>query len=325
MDRFRRRLAEAGQPDLRRANPTTLQVNIGLTCNQACHHCHVASSPKRTETLQPEVLARLLELLAASPEVELVDVTGGAPELHAAFEPLVRGARALGRRVMVRSNLTVLMTPEGARFPRFFVDNQVELTCSLPCYLRDNVDRQRGKGVYDDSVRALKLLNGLGYGRGSGLVLNLVYNPGGPSLPPAQEALERDYTRRLREEHGIEFDRLFCLANLPIARFREDLERQGALEGYAQLLDDAFNPDTVPGLMCLSQISVDWTGQLFDCDFHVASRAPCLNADGRPRTVFELERFADLAQDAVRTADYCLGCTAGAGSSCGGALAQATA
>lgn len=322
MDRFEGCLAAAGLPRLRRRTPTTLQVNVGLTCNQACHHCHVASSPKRTETLPPEVVAKLLELLERSPEVELVDLTGGAPELHAAFPALVRGARALGRRVMARSNLTVLLRPEGKDFPAFFVEHQVELTCSLPCYLQDNVDRQRGKGVYDDSVRALRLLNELGYGRGQGLILNLVYNPGGPSLPPPQAQLEADYSRRLREDHGIEFDRLFCLANLPIARFREDLVRQGALADYQALLVDAFNPDTVPGLMCLDQISVNWDGQLFDCDFHVASRAPLLR-EGRPRTVFELERFSDLARSEVRTADYCLGCTAGAGSSCGGALAEA--
>lgn len=322
MDRFQRCLEAADLGALTRATPTTLQVNVGLTCNQACHHCHVDSSPKRGETMSPEVRERVLVLLAESPEVGLVDVTGGAPELHEALVPLVEGARALGRRVMVRSNLTVLLRPEGERFPRFFAENQVELTCSLPCYLQDNVDRQRGKGVYDDSVRALKLLNGLGYGQGAGLVLNLVYNPVGPSLPPAQPVLERDYKQRLRDDHGIEFDSLFCLANLPIARFREDLERQGRLIEYQALLGRNFNAETVPGLMCRHQVSVNWAGQLFDCDFHVAARAPNL-VDGRPRTVFEVTRFADLSGGAVRTADYCLGCTAGAGSSCGGALAEA--
>jgi radical SAM/Cys-rich protein len=318
---FPRHLERAGLPPLTHGATQTLQVNVGLTCNQACQHCHVESSPKRTETMPREVWERLLQLLEGSPQVGLVDITGGAPELHEALPHLVEGARALGRRVMVRSNLTVLLTPEGERFPAYFAEHGVELTCSLPCYLQDNVDTQRGRGVYEGSVRALQQLNGLGYGRGGDLKLRLVYNPVGPSLPPAQAGLEADYKRELRDRFGIEFDQLFCLANLPIARFREDLQRQGRLAEYEQLLVDHFNAATLPGLMCTHQVSVNWEGRVFDCDFNLAAGLPALQAGGAPRTVFDLETL-ELNGEQVRTASYCFGCTAGAGSSCGGALAQ---
>lgn len=325
MTSFARTLEERGLPPLQHGTTTTLQANVGLTCNQACHHCHVDSSPKRLETMPRAVWERLLWLLERSPAVELLDITGGAPELHAALPALVEGAQALGRRVMVRSNLTVLTTPEGAGFVDYFAERGVELTCSLPCYLQDNVDAQRGRGVFDGSVTALRRLMDVGYGRGRGLVLNLVYNPVGPKLPPPQPELEAAYKEQLRERFGIHFDRLFCITNLPIARFRQDLARQGELEAYERLLADRFNPATVAGLMCVSQVSVDWDGALFDCDFHLASRLPMAGGDRRPRTVFDLESLEDLAGDAVRTARYCFGCTAGAGSSCGGALLEGAA
>ena len=322
MTSFPRHLEQAGLPALAHGPTQTLQINVGLTCNQACHHCHVESGPKRTETMSPEVAERLLALLERTPGVELVDITGGAPELHGALPTLVEGARALGRRVMVRSNLTVLRTPEGERFPQWFAEQGVELTCSLPCYLQDNVDKQRGKGVYDGSVEALRLLNDVGYGRGTGLELNLVYNPVGASLPPPQPKLEADYKRELEQRFGIVFDRLFCLANLPIARFRDDLTRQGRLAEYEALLVENFNGATLPGLMCVSQLSVDWSGRVFDCDFNLASRLPTLADSGQPLTVFDLESL-ELEDRPIRTASYCFGCTAGAGSSCGGALTQA--
>lgn len=319
MTSFPRHLERAGLPALVHGPTRTLQVNVGLTCNQACHHCHVESGPKRTESMSPDVAQRVLTLLERSPGIELIDITGGAPELHPALPTLVEGARALGRRVMVRSNLTVLLTPAGERFPAWFAEHGVELTCSLPCYLEDNVDKQRGKGVYDGSIEALRRLNELGYGRGTGLELNLVYNPGGPSLPPPQPRLEADYKRELEARFGVVFDRLFCLANLPIARFREDLTRQGRLAEYETLLVEHFNAATLPGLMCASQLSVGWTGQVFDCDFNLATGLTALTDQGEPLTVFELESL-ELAARPIRTASYCFGCTAGAGSSCGGAL-----
>lgn len=321
-DLFQRTLAAHGMPALVRGSVTTMQVNVGKLCNQACHHCHVDAGPKRTEIMETRTAERVLELLAASPRVEAIDLTGGAPELNPSFRTLVRRARALGRRVLVRCNLTVLFTPGQADLPAFYRDHGVELICSLPCYTAENVDRQRGRGVFGQSIEALRLLNQLGYGRpGSTLRLDLVYNPLGPSLPPAQATLEAKYKEELARLFGIEFHRLFTITNMPIKRFAEMLARDGALDAYLGLLVNHFNPTTVEGLMCRSLVSVGWEGALYDCDFNQMLELPLAGGDPAvPVTIWTIASCDALAGLPVTTALHCFGCTAGAGSSCGGAL-----
>jgi len=308
---------------LRRAAVTTLQVNVGKRCNQACHHCHVDAGPKRSEMMTATTAERVLEVLDASPKVDTVDVTGGAPELNPSFRRLVEGARRAGRRVIDRCNLTVLHEPGMESLPEFFVEHGVELTCSLPCYSMKNVDQQRGKGVFDKSIESLRKLNGLGYGRsGSALTLNLVYNPVGAFLPGPQAALEQDYKRELGGAFGIEFHRLFTITNMPIKRFAADLERSGKQREYMSLLVNHFNPATVAGLMCRSLVSVGWEGTLYDCDFNQMLEIP-LSA-GLPRTIFELDATGVIDDAPIATAAHCFGCTAGAGSSCGGETVKAS-
>jgi len=303
---------------LRRAIPTTLQVNVGKRCNQACHHCHVDAGPKRTERMAPSTVARVLAVLAANPVLETLDVTGGAPELHPEFRALVAGARALGRRVIDRCNLTVLLEPGQDDTAAFLAEHGVEIVASLPCYEAENVDRQRGRGVHAKSLEALGRLNALGYGRSGGrLRLDLVYNPVGPALPPDQAGLEARYRHELETRHGIGFDHLLALANLPIARFAADLVRQGRHDAYLSLLAHHFNPATVPGLMCRHLVSVAWDGALHDCDFDQMIGLP-LGAG--PRTIFGLDDVRSLAGAPIETGPHCFGCTAGAGSSCAGAL-----
>jgi len=297
----------------------TLQVNIGKLCNQACLHCHVEAGPKRTELMSRETMDRLLELLAGAPTVHTVDITGGAPELNPHFRSFVRDLRAAGREVIDRCNLTVFFEPGQEDTPEFLARERVQIVASLPCYTRGNVDQQRGGGVFDLSIRALQRLNTLGYGRdGSGLVLDLVYNPLGPSLPGGQEALERDYKRELHEGFGVEFSRLYTITNMPIKRFLHDLERSGRLEEYMQLLAESFNPLAAEGVMCRTLVSVGWDGALYDCDFNQMLE---LDQGGRPRTVWQISALVELDQDPIATGDHCYGCTAGAGSSCGGAVA----
>ena len=253
---FDAHLAARGCPPLRRGSLTTLQLNVGKRCNLACHHCHVGAGPKRTESMQRRVAERVLELLAGNPQLEVLDLTGGAPELNEHFRLLVAGARALGRRVIDRCNLTVLFEPGQEDTAGFLAAHQVEVVASLPCYSRENVDRQRGRGVFEASIAALQHLNRLGYGRaGSRLRLDLVYNPLGASLPPAQARLEAHYKAELRQRYGIEMHRLITITNMPIERFAHDLERQGRLAEYQSLLVDHFNPATLPGLMCRSLLS----------------------------------------------------------------------
>ncbi len=321
--RFDETLTQHGLGPLRRAVVTTLQVNLGRLCNLACHHCHVEAGPKRTESLSAEVADRLLELLAASPAIEVLDLTGGAPEMNPQFRRLVSAARKLGRRVIDRCNLTILVMPGYDDLARFLASEQVEVVASLPCYTLENVDQQRGRGTFADSIAALELLNSLGYGRpGSALRLDLVYNPLGPSLPPAQEQLERDYKRELGERFGIEFHRLLTLTNMPIRRFAEQLARLGKSEAYQALLVDRFNPATVAGLMCRSQVSVDWLGRLYDCDFNLMLDLPLPAGAGADRpTIWDVARLHELDGSAIATAEHCFGCTAGAGSSCSGAIA----
>jgi len=317
---FAAKLDAHGLAALRRSQTTTVQVNVGKVCNQACHHCHVDAGPKRTERMTANEIDRVLALLEGSPLVRLVDITGGAPELNAGFRSLVTGARGLGRRVIDRCNLTVLFEPGMADLPDFFAGMGVELVCSLPCYSEDNVDRQRGNGVFAKSIRALQMLNTLGYGRpGSGLVLNLVYNPLGPTLPPPQETLEARYREELDERHGISFNSLLTITNMPIRRFADQLERQGALAAYMSLLVNHFNPGTVDGLMCRTLVSVGYDGRLYDCDFNQMLEMP-LRRDGRPLTTSDIRSFAEVDALPIATAEHCFGCTAGAGSSCSGAV-----
>ncbi len=316
-------------PPLHRAGAvSTLQCNLGRLCNQACHHCHVEASPAHggpEDNAGVLLIDQILELLEHEPGLRSLDLTGGAPELNPGFRRLVRGARTLGREVLVRHNLTVQEEPGQADLPAFFAEQGVVLYCSLPCYLEENVDGQRGRGVYEKSIRALRLLNSVGFGRRPELALNLVYNPIGPQLPPPQAALEEDYRRELRERAGIRFTRLVTITNQAIHRFRDALERSGELEDYQALLRRSFNPATLPGLMCRSALSVRWDGRLYDCDFNLVLDLPLRRPEGSPWTLEELladpRRLGVLSEAAVVTAEHCFACTAGCGSSCGGALA----
>src|SRR5437588_10954407 len=306
-------------PPIRRRRLDTLQVNVGYRCNQTCVHCHVDASPYRTEEMSAETVDVVLAFLARG-RVSTLDITGAAPELNPHFRKLVSAARALGVRVMDRCNLTILEDPGHEDLAEFLAGEQVEVVASMPCYLEDNVDRQRGKGVFEASVRALKKLNARGYGReGSGLILNLVYNPQGPSLPPPQEALEADYRRELGGKFGIEFNRLFTLANMPIQRFGATLISKGEFDRYMSLLRQAHRDDNLDGVMCRSLVSVDWRGYLYDCDFNQMLDLPLRwPAHGRGRLEDLLTN--EPAGKAIRVAGHCYGCTAGHGSSCAGAL-----
>ena len=303
--------------DLRPVSIEAVQVNIGAECNLACRHCHVESSPKRRERMSWSTMELVLEG-AERLGAGRLDITGGAPELHPDLRRFIAGARARGLVATVRTNLTVLLLPEVADLPEFFRDAGVHLVASLPCYLSENVDRQRGSGVFEESLESLRRLNALGYGRDARLELDLVYNPIGASLPPSQDRLEEAYRRELRERFGVEFTRLYALANMPIGRFARDLETSGKLDGYMNELRQSFNPATLPGLMCRKQIHVGWDGRLYDCDFNFAlglqANAPA------PSHVRDLASPALLARR-IATGSHCLGCTAGQGSSCGGALA----
>jgi len=311
--------------DLAPAPVEVLQLNITRLCNQACAHCHVEASPGSSEMMPDDVIERCLGIVAAHPGIRTVDITGGAPELHPGFERLLARLDALDRRVIVRHNLTVTLdrhpvTGESMRhLPRLFARHRVELDCSLPCYTRPNVDRQRGEGAFSKSIESLEMLNRAGYGvRGSGLVLNLVYNPGTAVLPGDQSALEADYRHRLASDHGITFDRLFAITNMPIGRFASQLTELDATQDYLDSLAAACNPLAASGVMCRSTISVAPDGTLYDCDFNqmlgLAIGAP------RPRTVFDFDA-RELQSRRIRFADHCLGCTAGAGSSCTGSTA----
>ena len=318
-------LAQTDFPALRRGIVDTLQINLGYRCNQSCTHCHVNAGPNRTEEMSGDTIAAVVAFLAASADVRTLDLTGGAPELNPHFRALVVAARSRGVRVIDRCNLTILEEPGHEDLAEFLAAHGVEVVASLPCYQEDNVDRQRGKGTFDASIRALQRLNALGYARpGSGLVLNLVYNPQGPSLPPPQQALERDYKQHLAQHFGIAFDQLFTLANMPIQRFGSMLVSKGQFHSYMELLRGAHQDGNLGQVMCRSTLSVDWQGYLFDCDFNQQLGLP-LSLGRRARShISELE--ADALEDLpIRVADHCFGCTAGQGSSCGGALGAATA
>jgi radical SAM/Cys-rich protein len=314
---FGQKLAEHGL-SLRSAEVETLQVNVGKLCNQACKHCHVDASPRRTEVMSEEVAGQVLDAVRRF-HFPVVDITGGAPELNPSFRRLVAGSRAAGARVIVRHNLTVMFEPGQDDLPEFFRGHGVEVVSSLPYFLGRQTDAQRGPGVFEKSVEALKRLNAVGYGMGSGLVLNLVYNPVGAFLPPPQASIEADFKRELAARYGLTFDRLYTITNMPISRFLEYLRRSGNEERYMRRLLDAFNPAAVAGLMCRTTLSVDWTGRLYDCDFNQMLE---LGVDeSLPQTIgeFDPERFAGRE---IAVGPHCFGCTAGAGSSCGGAVVE---
>jgi radical SAM/Cys-rich protein len=312
-------LAREGLGPLRRAEPRTLQVNVGKRCNQACHHCHVDAGPNRTEIMTAETAERILDVLERNACLRTIDVTGGAPELNPSFRRLVERARELGRDVIVRCNLTIMLLDGMDWLADFYREQGVALVCSLPCYTEDNVDKQRGRGVFDGSIRALQRLNTLGYGRpGSALRLDLVYNPLGAFLPGPQAELAVRYREELGSRFGIEFHELYTLTNMPISRFAEQLRRTGETERYMSLLVSHFNADTVEGLMCRHLVSVGWDGALYDCDFNQMLELP-IGARGA-RSIWELDDLRTLIDEPIVTGPHCFGCTAGAGSSCGGSL-----
>ncbi|HKH19483.1 MAG TPA: arsenosugar biosynthesis radical SAM (seleno)protein ArsS [Gammaproteobacteria bacterium] len=312
-------LRETDFPAICRGRLQTVQINIGYKCNQACLHCHVNAGPNRKETMSSETVETVLEFIKVR-TIETVDITGGAPELNPHFRGLVARARGMDKHVIDRCNLTVLEEPGFEDTPRFLADHNVEIIASLPCYLEENVDAQRGKGVYGASVRGLQKLHALGYGKtDSALMLNLVYNPIGPYLPPAQDELEADYKRELKNRYGIEFNRLYTLANMPIARFGSSLVSKGQFHEYMALLRGAHCNENLAGVMCRNLISVDYRGYVYDCDFNQMLRIP-LHSNERPRWHLKDLLNRDLEGNPIIVADHCYGCTAGQGSSCGGAL-----
>ena len=318
MEPFAHRIHLSGK-DFNRRGVDVLQVNMGKYCNLACIHCHVESGPNRTELMSRETVDAVLHFLERT-TIPTVDITGGAPELNPSFDYLVESAVGLGRHVMDRCNLTVIFEPGKDYLPEFFKRHRVELVCSLPCYSQENVDRQRGKGTFELSIRALQIFNNLGYGQSeSGLALNLVYNPVGPHLPPPQDQLEQDYKRILKEKFGIIFNRLYCLSNMPITRYATHLKLRGEYEQYMELLENSFNASTLDQVMCRNLISVGWEGTIYDCDFNQMLDLPIRDADGKALNISTLS--VDQVQHLpVTVGDHCYACTAGSGSSCGGAL-----
>ena len=311
-------LLESDFPDVRRRSVNTLQVNLGYRCNLSCAHCHVNAGPTRTEEMNGETVELLLQLIEQL-QPSVLDLTGGAPELNPNFRRLVASARRWGIEVIDRSNLTILFEPGQQDLAEFLSRQGVTITASLPCYQEENVSQQRGKGVYEDSIRALQKLNALGYGRDSRLKLNLVYNPVGADLPPPQQQLERDYKRELGQRFGIEFNQLFTMTNVPISRFGAVLLASGEYPRYLALLRDNFRSGNLETLMCRDLISVDWQGYLYDCDFNQMLELPILMSDRR-RHIRDLLSGPSWQQASIRTGEHCYACTAGQGSSCGGAL-----
>lgn len=306
-------------PAIRRKRLETLQVNLGYLCNLACVHCHVAAGPNRTELMDRGNIDVVIDFLK-SQKISTLDLTGGSPEMNPHFRELVRTARELGVHVMDRLNPTIIEEPGYEWVAPFLAEHRLEIVASMPCYSEQNVDLQRGKGVFQSSIDALRRLNELGYGQpGSGLELNLVYNPNGPVLPPPQEALEQDYKTHLEEDYGVVFNNLFTLANMPIQRFGSMLISKGQFEQYMILLKDSYNPATLGNVMCRNLISVDWKGYVYDCDFNQMLGLPIPSQSGGNRHLRDLME-TDLEGQPIAVADHCYGCTAGQGSSCGGAL-----
>lgn len=316
-------LLDTDFPALRRGRLETLQVNLGYLCNLSCSHCHVNAGPQRTEMMSLEIIDTLLDFIRQQSIVTL-DLTGGAPEMNPHFEYLVREARAQGVTVIDRCNLTILQQPGYRHMAAFLAEQEVTVVASLPCYLEDNVSKQRGRGVYQESIAALRELNALGYGRGQGLELNLVYNPLGAYLPPPQATLQADYKRELQQRHGIVFDTLFTITNMPISRFGAVLLAQGQFNNYLQLLKDNFSDNNLAGVMCRSLISIDWQGYVYDCDFNQMLDMPLQQRDvlatDSHRTHITHLMHSDLKEASILVGQHCYACTAGQGSSCGGAL-----
>ncbi len=318
MQSFVQKIKQNGD-GFRKRKIDVLQVNMGKYCNQACLHCHVAAGPGRKEMMARETVEGILSFLERS-GIPTVDITGGAPELNPNFDDLVESCVRLKRHVMDRCNLTVIFEPGKEYLPEFFRRNRVEVIASLPCYTEENVDGQRGDGTFAKSVQALRILNGVGYGDpGTSLKLDLVYNPLGAYLPPPQERLEEDYKKVLKEKYGIVFNRLYCLANMPITRFEKFLRLRGQYDQYMELLEDNFNPATLDAVMCRSLFSIDWEGSVYDCDFNQVLDLPLTDREGKPLKIWDLQQGEADARPIV-VGNHCYGCTAGAGSSCGGAL-----
>ncbi|MGL5082759.1 MAG: arsenosugar biosynthesis radical SAM (seleno)protein ArsS [Microcoleaceae cyanobacterium] len=314
-----------GSP-LEKSRIQVLQINLGKRCNLACTHCHVEAGPTRTEELSPEICQQLITLIQQFPQIQTVDLTGGAPEMNYGFKPLVEAARSEGKEVIVRSNLTVYFLKEFQDIPEYCAQNQVRIVASLPCYLENNVDKMRGHGVYQDSIQAIKILNKLGYAHVPELALDLVYNPAVPidqnfSLPPEQQQLEWAYKTHLKQQFGIEFNQLLTITNIPIGRTKLHLERLQLQNIYLRFLEENYNATTVKHLMCRNELSIDYLGNVYDCDFNQMENLPARTTTGEQLTVQKLLELdtLDVIRD-IQIADYCYGCTAGSGSSCGGSL-----
>lgn len=311
---------------LTKSQITVLQINLGRKCNLACTHCHVEASPKRTEELSPQVCQQIIELINRFPQIQTVDLTGGAPEMNYGFRPLVEAAKAQKKEVIVRSNLTIFFEPGFEDLPEYFAKHQLRVTASLPCYLEDNVDQQRGSGVYNRSIKAIKQLNQLGYGCDPNLVLDLVYNPPLPthndfSLTPNQQKLEQDYKEYLAKHFQIQFNNLFTITNIAIGRTKQFLLRQKIHDDYLQFLAENYNPATLTSLMCRNELSIDYLGNVYDCDFNQMENMAVTTGDRDSLTVAKLLLLNNLdVIKEIKTANYCYGCTAGSGSSCGGSL-----
>lgn len=299
---------------------TELQINLGKLCNQTCTHCHVDAGPTKTaENMTPKTAKRIIELVDACESLTTIDLTGGAPELNPSFRSLVTHFRGSGLRVIDRCNLTILSEPGQEDLSEFLASHQVDIVASLPCYLEDNVDAQRGSGVFERSINGLQQLNALGYGQDNGpLKLNLVFNPTGPTLPPDQASLESDYKRELKKRYTVEFNHLLAITNIPIKRYAQFLKKRGVLVDYMQMLESAFNPHAARRVMCKAMLSIGWDGQLYDCDFNQMLAMPV--AEKPPHTVWDIKAFDEYINQRISVADHCYGCTAGAGSSCGGSV-----
>ncbi|HHP7232733.1 MAG TPA: arsenosugar biosynthesis radical SAM (seleno)protein ArsS [Xenococcaceae cyanobacterium] len=305
---------------------TILQVNLGRKCNLACTHCHVEASPKRTEELLPEICEQIITIIEQFPQIQTVDLTGGAPEMNYGFKPIVEAAKAHNKEVIVRSNLTIFFEPGYEDLPEYFAQHQLRIVASLPCYLESNVDRQRGVGVYRQSIVAIQKLNKLGYGKKPNLILDLVYNPALPtnnnfSLTPNQQKLEQDYKSFLTEQFEIKFNNLFTITNLPIGRTKQFLQRQNLHDDYLRFLANNYNSETLSHVMCRNELSIDYLGNVYDCDFNQMEGIAARDSQGKKLTVKQLlaANNLDIITD-IKTANYCYGCTAGSGSSCGGSL-----
>lgn len=305
---------------LERKQLTTLQVNLGKLCNQVCFHCHVDAGPKRTEQMQLETVERIVQVLKKSPNIDTVDITGGAPEMNPHFRYLIQELKPFDYKIIDRCNLTILLEQGQEDLVEFLANHRVEIIASLPCYLAANVDQQRGKGIFKKSIAALQRLNQAGYGQtNSGLALHLVYNPINMALPPSQSSLEETYKKRLKLDYGVEFNNLFTITNMPISRFAQQLKKKNQLEAYMTLLIEAFNPTAIEDVMCRNLISIDWQGKLYDCDFN---QMLALDVPGNQKTIWDIDSLDQYQEQSITTGAHCFGCTAGAGSSCGGALTQ---